>query len=39
MKFKKTFTQQEVNDYNNVNGDTNRLHYDEEFCKGTRFGI
>lgn len=34
---KKSFTQQEVNVFNQINGDTNPIHYDKEYAATTRF--
>ena len=39
MKIEKwmTFYQSDINSYNKLVGDTNPLHFDEEFCSGTIF--
>ncbi|WP_290818965.1 MaoC family dehydratase [Halovivax sp.] len=38
VTFEKTITDEDVRLFASVSGDTNRLHLDEEFASGTRFG-
>ncbi|MFC6864088.1 CBS domain-containing protein [Halomicroarcula sp. GCM10025817] len=38
VRFSKTLTEDDVEQFAEVSGDTNRLHLDAEFAEGTRFG-
>lgn len=38
VRFSKTITESDVEAFAHVSGDTNRLHLDEAFAEGTRFG-
>lgn len=38
VNVKKAFSQTEVNAFNQMNGDTNPIHYDREFAAKSRFG-
>ncbi|WP_276273079.1 CBS domain-containing protein [Haloarcula litorea] len=38
VRFSKTLSEQDVERFAEVSGDTNRLHLDDEFAAGTRFG-
>jgi acyl dehydratase/CBS domain-containing protein len=38
VRFSKTITQEDIEQFANVSGDTNRLHLDREFATKTRFG-
>lgn len=38
VKFSKTLTDEDVRAFAEASGDTNRLHLDEEYASGTRFG-
>lgn len=38
VEFRKAITEQDVRSFAALSGDTNRLHLDEEYASGTRFG-
>lgn len=38
LRFSKPLNEEEVEEFADASGDTNRLHLDEEYAKGTRFG-
>jgi acyl dehydratase len=38
IEFSKSLTEEEVGVFADASGDTNRLHLDDEFAEGTRFG-
>jgi CBS domain-containing protein len=38
VRFSKTLSETDVREFAYASGDTNRLHLDDEFAKGTRFG-